>query len=168
MSSLPLLFAVPDTPAGRAIAAQALIAVPGVRVVCVAPAHERDVSAHIAAADLQVVAVGAGWEGIVVPSKLQGVMAAGRPTLVLAAAASEAAQWVTAAGAGWCVAPDDVAGIAAALQEASDATERARRGAAARVWATTWYDPRRRTHQVAQWCVSAASVHAEADNLSGA
>ncbi|NBB86257.1 MAG: glycosyltransferase [Bacteroidetes bacterium] len=46
----------------------------------------------LSAADLHVVTMRPGTEGLVVPSKLYGVLAAGRPVLLLGADASEAAR----------------------------------------------------------------------------
>jgi colanic acid biosynthesis glycosyl transferase WcaI len=68
------------------------------------------------AGDLHVVTVRRGLEGVVVPSKIYSILAAGRPILAVAAPESDAAQIVRESGCGVAVDPDDPAGVAAAIQ----------------------------------------------------
>ena len=53
------------------------------------------------AGDVHIVTVKRGLEGIVVPSKLYSILAAGRPVLVVAPAQSDAARIVVESGCGW-------------------------------------------------------------------
>jgi glycosyltransferase involved in cell wall biosynthesis len=69
------------------------------------------------AGDLHIITVKRGLEGVVVPSKLYSTLAAGRPVLVIAAAESDAARIVTAAGCGVAADPDDPMAVAAAIRE---------------------------------------------------
>ena len=69
------------------------------------------------AGDVHIVTVKRGLEGIVVPSKIYSILAAGRPVLVVAAAQSDAARIVVECGCGLAADPDDPAGVAAALRE---------------------------------------------------
>ena len=69
------------------------------------------------AGDVHIVTVKRGLEGIVVPSKLYSILAAGRPVLAVAAAQSDAARIVVESGCGLAADPDDPAGVAAALRE---------------------------------------------------
>src|SRR5579863_9200152 len=69
------------------------------------------------AGDVHIVTVKRGLEGIVVPSKLYSILAAGRPVLVVAAAQSDAARIVVESGCGMAADPDDPAGVAAAVRE---------------------------------------------------
>jgi len=69
------------------------------------------------AGDLHVVTVKRGLEGIVVPSKLYSILAAGRPVLVVASASSDAARVVLESGCGLTADPDDPAAVAAAIRE---------------------------------------------------
>lgn len=68
------------------------------------------------AGDLHVVTIRRGLEGVVVPSKLYSILAAGRPVLVVADARSDAARIVTEFGCGLAADPDDPAAVAAAIR----------------------------------------------------
>src|SRR5262249_58423684 len=58
--------------------------------------------------------------GYVVPSRLYGVLAAGRPAIVAAEETSEAAALVRAAQAGMVIPPGDPDALAAAIRAARD------------------------------------------------
>ncbi len=68
------------------------------------------------AGDVHIVTVRRGLEGVVVPSKLYSILAAGRPVLVVAASNSDAARIVTEAGCGLAADPDDPAAVANAIR----------------------------------------------------
>jgi colanic acid biosynthesis glycosyl transferase WcaI len=68
------------------------------------------------AGDIHVVTVRRGLEGVVVPSKLYSILAAGRPVLAVAAATSDAARIVVESGCGLAADPDDPAAVAAAIR----------------------------------------------------
>jgi colanic acid biosynthesis glycosyl transferase WcaI len=83
----------------------------------------------LAAGDLHLVTIKRGLEGVVVPSKLYSILAAGRPILVLAPEISDAARVVRRTGSGVVVDPDDPAGLAAVIQQlARDRVRLARMG----------------------------------------
>jgi colanic acid biosynthesis glycosyl transferase WcaI len=69
------------------------------------------------AGDLHIVTVRRGLEGVVVPSKVYSILAAGRPILAVAAAGSDAARIVTESGCGLAADPDDPGAVAAAIRE---------------------------------------------------
>jgi colanic acid biosynthesis glycosyl transferase WcaI len=69
------------------------------------------------AGDVHIVTVRRGLEGVVVPSKLYSILAAGRPVLAVAAEGSDAARIVSESGCGISADPDDPAAIAAAILE---------------------------------------------------
>jgi colanic acid biosynthesis glycosyl transferase WcaI len=69
------------------------------------------------AGDLHIVTVRRGLEGVVVPSKLYSILAAGRPVLAVAAATSDAVRIVVESGCGVAADPDDPAAVAAAIRE---------------------------------------------------
>jgi glycosyltransferase involved in cell wall biosynthesis len=69
------------------------------------------------AGDVHIVTVKRGLEGIVVPSKLYSILAAGRPVLAVAAPNSDAARIVLESGCGLAADPDDPAAVAAAIRE---------------------------------------------------
>ncbi len=68
------------------------------------------------AGDVHIVTVRRGLEGVVVPSKLYSILAAGRPVLAVAASNSDAARIVTESGCGLAADPDDPAAVAAAIR----------------------------------------------------
>lgn len=84
------------------------------------PAHR--LAECLSAADLHLVAMDPAAEGLLVPSKLAGVQAAGRPCLFLGPAGSEAAARI--AGCGMVIDPFDGTAIAAAVR--AYATDRIR------------------------------------------
>lgn len=69
------------------------------------------------AGDVHIVTIKRGLEGVVVPSKLYSILAAGRPILAVAPDSSDAARIVTESGCGLAADPDDPAAVAAAIRE---------------------------------------------------
>ena len=82
------------------------------------------VSHVLAAGDLHLVTIKRGLEGVVVPSKLYSILAAGRPVLALAAEGSDAARVVQRVGCGVVVDPDDPAALADAVRGLAHDPER--------------------------------------------
>jgi colanic acid biosynthesis glycosyl transferase WcaI len=77
-------------------------------------------SESLGSATLHFVGLARGLSGYVIPSRLYGVLAAGRPVLVAAEGDSEPAQLVTQAGCGVVVPPGRPAEVAAAIRSARD------------------------------------------------
>lgn len=73
----------------------------------------------LAAGDVHLVTIRRGLEGVVVPSKLYPILAAGRPVIVLADEGSDAARLVQRSGCGVVANPDDPAAFVALLRELS-------------------------------------------------
>ena len=69
------------------------------------------------AGDVHIVTIRRGLEGVVVPSKIYSILAAGRPVLAAAAESSDAARIVIESGCGLAANPDDPADVAAAIRE---------------------------------------------------
>ncbi len=86
---------------------------------------------HLCSADVHLVSLDARWEGMVLPSKLQASFALGKPVVFVGAPSQDMARWIAESRGGWVVNEGDVEGLLAAVAEASDPRERARRGAAA-------------------------------------
>lgn len=85
------------------------------------PYQPREVlSSSLSSADIHVVGLARGLAGFVVPSRLYGVLAAGRPVIVATDATTETAAVVTEAGAGVVVPPGRVVELAAAIRAAHD------------------------------------------------
>jgi colanic acid biosynthesis glycosyl transferase WcaI len=79
-----------------------------------------DIPLVMAAGDLHIICVRRGLEGVVVPSKLYSVLAAGRPVLAVAAEESDVVRIVREAGCGLAADPDDPAAVAASLRTMRD------------------------------------------------
>jgi colanic acid biosynthesis glycosyl transferase WcaI len=84
------------------------------------PYQPREVlSQSLSSADLHFVGLGEGLAGYVVPSRLYGVLAAGRPILVSADAESETAQLVREIQCGVVVPPGEPVLVAASIRAAA-------------------------------------------------
>ena len=96
---------------------------------------EEEMPDLMATSDLQYVSLNQHpLAAVTMPSKLQGVMAAGRP--IVGALVGDAARVVEQAGAGWVVPPGDIPALASSLRAATllGRGELARRGGAARTF----------------------------------
>jgi len=110
----------------------------GPRHCILAPYQPRErLGELLAAADLHLVTMRPGSEGIVVPSKFYGIMAAGRPALLVGGGASEIALTIAEERCGAAVEVGDAAGLADAILRRVDdpelRDEEGRRGRAALV-----------------------------------
>lgn len=88
---------------------------PSVRFLPFRPAEQ--IPHVMAAGDVHIITVRRGLEGVVVPSKLFSILAAGRPVLVVAPAGCDAARIVTEGRCGLVANPDDPKSVAAAILE---------------------------------------------------
>lgn len=80
----------------------------------------------LGAADVHLVSLRSDMEGLVFPSKLYGVLAAGRPVIFLGARGGEIAHLLEDAGCGMGLAQDDAEGLVAAIRELAADPERCR------------------------------------------
>ncbi len=104
--------------------------------------------ALLEAADIHLASLRRGFEGLVVPSKVLGALAAGRPVVYVGEATGEAARIIQEAVAGAVVAPGDGAALADVLAGYADDREAARRdGLAAREATTAHWSAARALHQ---------------------
>ena len=100
-----------------------------------------DIGLSLGAADVHLMTVKEGMEGMIVPSKLFGVMAAGKPSLYVGSPESEIARIITETASGMCFAEGDSAGLAEAIRSlASDSIGRKRMGKNARDALVGQYD----------------------------
>jgi len=70
----------------------------------------------LAAGDAHVITIKRGLEGVVVPSKMYGILAAGRPILAVAPKETDAASLSAQMGCGICADPDSVEEVTAAMK----------------------------------------------------
>lgn len=78
----------------------------------------------LAAGDIHIVTIKRGLEGVIVPSKLYPILAAGKPVLVVSTPGTDAARIITQAGCGVVVDPDNPEGVAAAIRELAAQSEK--------------------------------------------
>ena len=78
----------------------------------------------LTAADLHLIPLAPGAAGCLVPSKIYGILAAGRPFIAMMEASAEVAQIAREDAVGFVVRPGDVDGLIGAIREAVDAPER--------------------------------------------
>src|SRR5262249_39976141 len=72
---------------------------------------------RLSAADIHLVSLRPEWEGLVVPSKFFGSLAAGRPVLFDGSPNSGVAGWIRQHRVGWVLTPDSRESIARELRE---------------------------------------------------
>jgi len=73
----------------------------------------------LAAADVHLISLRAGLEGLLVPSKLYGALATARPVMFVGPEACEAARVIRENDLGWQGRPGDAAGLAGAIEGAA-------------------------------------------------
>lgn len=78
---------------------------------------ESELAARLGAADIHMASLRPEWEGIVVPSKFFGSLAAGRPVLFSGPAGSTVARAIDEHGVGWHLSNDRVDDVASALRD---------------------------------------------------
>ncbi len=100
------------------------------------PYQPREVlSESLSAADVHYLGLARGLAGYVVPSRINGILAAGRPVIVAADPESESAQLVQAAACGVAVPPGDPPAVADAIRRAyAGSIDLPELGAAGREW----------------------------------
>jgi glycosyltransferase involved in cell wall biosynthesis len=123
---------------------------PEARVELLPYAPRERLRESLAAADVHLASLSAPWQGLVVPSKVAAAFAAARPVIFVGPRENESAAWIEESGGGWVVGEGDVLGLLAAVDQAGDAAERSRRGAAALAFARERFDPDRNTDRIAR------------------
>lgn len=119
---------------GRPIVERFVVENPGLPVRLLPHVDNADLAAHLCSADIHLASVDPAWDGLILPSKVQGSFAVGRPVLFVGTERHEIARWIRASNGGWHIAPGDVAGLTALVRTSSTEDQRAR-GAAARRFA---------------------------------
>ncbi len=105
---------------------------------------------HLKSADIHLVSLEKNWAGTMVPSKLQGIFAAGRPAILIGSKDSSIARWIDESGGGWVVEQGDIDGLRQAILEGSDPSVRRKRGEAALVYASRHFSKEKNTERIAR------------------
>jgi glycosyltransferase involved in cell wall biosynthesis len=84
---------------------------------------EKELSAHLAAADIHMVSLRPDWSGIVVPSKFFGSLAAGRPVLYAGPEDSSVAHWIRQYRVGWVLTESTLTEVETRLRQLADNPE---------------------------------------------
>jgi glycosyltransferase involved in cell wall biosynthesis len=119
------------------------------------------IASVMAAADAHVVTVKRGLEGVVAPSKLYGILAAGKPLLVVAPAESDAARIVLRHGCGLTADPERPGKAAAAAREMAGEPEKVKSMGAAAAAAAPGYDRLKELRRFAEILREAAASRKE-------
>jgi colanic acid biosynthesis glycosyl transferase WcaI len=107
-----------------------------------------ELHASLSLADVHLISMRPGMTGIVVPGKLYGAMAAGRPTLFVGPEHCETADAIRQAGCGFTIASGEAASLAAAIEQLAAHPALARRmGECARSAFIASYERRLCCHQ---------------------
>jgi hypothetical protein len=101
---------------------------------------EEELAAHLRSADVHVASLDPAWTGTMLPSKLQGIFAAGRPVVFVGGEDSSMAAWVRQSGAGWVVAPGNAQALVAALLAARDRDLLSRMGQKAAEFGMSYFE----------------------------
>jgi colanic acid biosynthesis glycosyl transferase WcaI len=97
------------------------------------------IASVLASADAHIVTIKRGLEGVIVPSKMYGILAAGKPILAVAPRETDVAAIGERRGFAICADPDDASEVAGAVREISRSAEKVRRmGEAARAAASDY------------------------------
>ncbi|MGJ8696663.1 MAG: glycosyltransferase family 4 protein [Verrucomicrobiaceae bacterium] len=124
---------------------------PGVALEVLEYVPRESLAVHLASADVHLVSMEPGWDGTMVPSKLQGIFAMGRPVIFVGSRASTIGQWIFESGGGWVVEPDDHEGMMAAIGEGGDVVKREEMGGCARRFAAERFDRQRNSRETAEF-----------------
>ncbi len=112
---------------------------------------------HLCSADVHLVSLDERWQGTIVPSKVQGIFAVGRPVLFVGGSKNEIADWIVASGGGWVVAQDNIPSLLQAVNEARDPNERTLRGERALAFARQHFSREHNCSQIAAWIEAACN-----------
>ena len=112
-----------------------------------------ELAGHLRSADVHLASLEPAWDGTMVPSKLQGIFAAGRPVIFVGTHASSIGTWVRESGGGWVVEPGDSQAMKAALEQAMDEGQCETRGTFAQGFSSAHFDKRRNSQEVARLMV---------------
>jgi colanic acid biosynthesis glycosyl transferase WcaI len=124
--------------AQRAQVEAAAQGVSNIRFLPFFPGHQ--IPSVLAAADAHLITIKRGLEGVVVPSKMYGILAAGKPIVAVAPWETDAATLGEKAGFSVCADPDKPGQLASVVRQLSHDPERVQRMGQAALAAAPAYD----------------------------
>lgn len=104
---------------------------------------------HLLSADVHLASLKPEWDGCMVPSKVQGIFASGRPLLFVGSETCAIGQWIRQAEAGWVVAPGDLEALQGCLGETLNQDLRSSKGKRALAFGHQHFDRQRNRSAVA-------------------
>jgi len=141
--------------AQRARLEAAAVNLPNVRFLPFFPSSK--ILSVLAAADAHLITVKHGLEGVVVPSKMYGILAAGKPIVAVAPRECDVASLGEARGFSVCVDPEDSVGFADAVRQLCRNPEKLQAMVNAARVAAPEYDRRRELEKLVR-CVETAAA----------
>jgi glycosyltransferase involved in cell wall biosynthesis len=114
--------------------------------------------ASLGAGDVHLITQRSGTEGLLVPCKLYGILAAGKPVIFVGPRGGEVARTLARCGAGTTISPGDGAGLAGAIASCLDDPSAVEKGASGRAWMRSEGDRPHRTGQYERLFVDVARV----------
>lgn len=114
---------------------------------------------HLCSADVHLASLDARWQGCMVPSKVQGVFAVGKPVIFVGGEKNSIAQWIKESGGGWVVPENDVRALLDAVAAARAPGECHRRGLAARKFAEQHFNREANVSQLCAWLEERCAPH---------
>lgn len=109
-----------------------------------------ELAGHLRSADVHLASLEPSWDGTMVPSKLQGIFAAGRPVIFVGSQTSSIGTWVRESGGGWVVAPGDSQAMKTSIHQAMDRGECDTRGTFAKAFSAHHFNKRRNSREIAR------------------
>ena len=110
-----------------------------------------ELSAHLAAADVHLASLDPVWDGTMVPSKLQGIFAIGRPVIFVGSEDCAMGSWIRESNGGWVVPPEDLESLEKALHESLIVKNREEKGRNARKYAERHFQAKRNAARIARY-----------------
>jgi glycosyltransferase involved in cell wall biosynthesis len=114
---------------------------PALPLLIESPHFGMSYAARMAAADAHLVSLQEGWQGLIVPSKLQASLASGKPVIFVGPQDCESARWIKSGKAGWVVSPDDIESLIKLVKHPR--SELAKRGRSGKSWALKNFEMKR-------------------------
>ncbi len=103
---------------------------------------------HLSCADIHLASMEPSWDGTMVPSKIQGIFAMGRPVIFVGSSQNSIGQWITESGGGWLIPPHDTSYLIDVLKTPNWHGECSGRGACAKKYAEQHFSESRNTSRI--------------------